>query len=72
MTGQAIKGDNLKDHVLTDDGEESANSERIPWTVAEIAVFRKMMMRKCKLNSEQFAKKFSSYRTSVNSRSRYD
>ena len=30
------------------------------------------MMRKCKLNSEQFSKKFSCYRTAVNSRSRYE
>jgi hypothetical protein len=29
-------------------------------------------MRKCKLNSEQFSKKFSCYRTAVNSRSRYE
>ena len=29
-------------------------------------------MRKCKLNSEQYSKKFSTYRTAVNSRSRYD
>ena len=68
----AMKGDSLKDYVLTENGEESANSDRIPWTIAEIAVLRKVMMRKCKLNSEQFAKKYSSYKTAINSRSRYD
>ncbi len=68
----AIKGDSLKDHVLTDNGEESANSDRTPWTTEEIAIFTRVMKRKCKLNSEQFAKKFSTYKTAVNSRSLYD
>ena len=68
----AIKGADLKDCVLTEDGEESPNSTRIPWCIEEIAVFRRVMMRKCRLNSEQFSKKFSTYRSAVNGRSRYD
>jgi hypothetical protein len=68
----AVKGERLKDSVLTLNGEESANSDKTPWSSAELAVFKRVMMRKCKLNSEQFSKKFSSYRTAVNSRSRYE
>jgi hypothetical protein len=68
----AIKGDDLKDCVLTENGEASANSDKRPWSGGELNVFRRVMMRKCKLNSEQFSKKFSCYRTAVNSRSRYE
>jgi len=68
----AIKGDESKDCVLTENGEASANSDKRPWSGGELNVFRRVMMRKCKLNSEQFSKKFSCYRTAVNSRSRYE
>jgi hypothetical protein len=68
----AVKGESLKDSVLTENGAESANSDKTPWSSTELAVFKRVMMRKCKLNSEQFSKKFSSYRTAVNSRSRYE
>jgi hypothetical protein len=37
----AIKGDSLKDHVLTDNGEESANSDRTPWTTRRDCYFYK-------------------------------
>jgi len=50
----AIKGDESKDCVLTENGEASANSDKRPWSGGELNVFRRVMMRKCKLNSEQF------------------
>ena len=48
----AVKGDDLKDCVLTENGEASANSDKRPWSGGELIVFRRVMMRKCKLNSE--------------------
>jgi hypothetical protein len=68
----AIKGADLKDCVFTEDGEESSNSTRIPWTLDEISVFRRTMMRKCKLNSEQFFSKISQFKKAINGRSRYE
>ena len=68
----AIKGADLKDCVFTEDGEESSNSTRIPWKIDEISVFRRTMMRKCKLNSEQFFSKISQFKKAINGRSRYE
>jgi len=35
-------------------------------------VFKRLMMRKCKFNSEQFCKKLPEYKKAVNGRSRYE
>ena len=42
----AVKGERLKDSVLTLNGEVSANSDKTPWSSAELAVFKRVMMRK--------------------------
>ena len=48
----------LKDCILTEDGEESSSSTRTPKTLEEVSIFRRTMMSKFKLNSEAYGKKF--------------
>ena len=69
---RAIKKDQLRLFCMTADGEQSTNSTFPPWPVQEMTIFRKVIMRKCVIDGERYAKNLATYVEKVNGAARYE